>query len=93
MERHSSWSKSGVQVVPLLIVFQTPPAAVPTYIRRGWCSTTATAVIRPPITAGPIERAGKARSNSSETDTGSPAAARLAVNRQTLARTRQMHVS
>src|SRR5215831_5068400 len=51
-----SLSKTGSQVVPLLVVFQTPPEAVPTYTVSGLLSTTAKSSMRPPITAGPISR-------------------------------------
>ncbi len=42
--------------MPLLVVFQTPPAAVPTYqvdLSVGW---TAMSAIRPLVRAGPIDR-------------------------------------
>src|SRR5882672_3935091 len=52
----ASLSKTGVHVVPLLVVFQTPPAATPTNTTFGLLSTTAKSSIRPPITAGPISR-------------------------------------
>src|SRR5713226_3530103 len=51
-----SLSKIGSQVVPLFVVFQTPPAAVPTYTMFGLLSTTAKSSMRPPIVAGPISR-------------------------------------
>src|SRR6266481_7559818 len=51
-----SLSNTGVHVVPLLVVFQTPPAATPTNTMFGLLSTTAKSSIRPPITAGPISR-------------------------------------
>ena len=51
-----SLSKIGSQVVPLLVVFQTPPEAVPTYTMFGLLSTTAKSSMRPPIVAGPISR-------------------------------------
>src|SRR5690242_5595432 len=51
-----SLSKTGSQVVPLFVVFQTPPEAVPTYTIFGLLSTTAKSSMRPPITAGPISR-------------------------------------
>src|SRR5262249_29915851 len=46
----------GFQVVPALVVFQTPPEATATYqVARsfGW---TASAAMRPDVTAGPMER-------------------------------------
>src|SRR6516225_1867100 len=52
----ASLSKTGSQVVPLLVVFHTPPDAVPTYTIFGLLSTTAKSSMRPPITAGPISR-------------------------------------
>src|SRR5579859_779064 len=51
-----SLSNTGSQVVPLFVVFQTPPDAVPTYTMLGLLSTTAKSSMRPPITAGPISR-------------------------------------
>src|SRR5689334_16341744 len=51
-----SLSKTGSQVVPLFVVFQTPPEAVPTYTMFGLLSTTAKSSMRPPITAVPISR-------------------------------------
>src|SRR5437870_10599840 len=51
-----SLSNTGSQVVPLLVVFHTPPEAVPTYTIFGSLSTTAKSSMRPPITAGPISR-------------------------------------
>src|SRR5579859_486561 len=52
----ASLSNTGVQVVPLLVVFHTPPAATPTKTIFGLLSTTAKSSMRPPITAGPISR-------------------------------------
>src|SRR3954453_3748497 len=54
-------SKMEVQVVPLLVVFHTPPVARPMYIVLGSLSTTAMSSIRPPMFAGPIERQTKGR--------------------------------
>src|SRR5258708_4860922 len=51
-----SLSNIGSQVVPLFVVFHTPPEAVPTYTMFGLLSTTAKSSIRPPIVAGPISR-------------------------------------
>src|SRR5229473_6070593 len=51
-----SLSNIGSQVVPLFVVFHTPPAAVPTYTMFGLLSTTAKSSMRPPIVAGPISR-------------------------------------
>src|SRR5713226_9024375 len=51
-----SLSKIGSHVVPLFVVFQTPPDAVPTYTTFGLLSTTAKSSMRPPIVAGPISR-------------------------------------
>src|SRR5882724_12935376 len=51
-----SLSNIGSHVVPLLVVFQTPPEAVPTYTMFGLLSTTAKSSIRPPIVAGPSSR-------------------------------------
>src|SRR6202521_5818078 len=54
-----SLSNIGSHVVPLLVVFQTPPEAVPTYTMFGLLSTTAKSSMRPPIVAGPISRNSK----------------------------------
>src|SRR6266567_9635587 len=51
-----SLSKIGSHVVPLLVVFHTPPEAVPTYTMFGLLSNTAKSSMRPPIVAGPISR-------------------------------------
>src|SRR5256886_2742148 len=51
-----SLSNIGSHVVPLLVVFHTPPEAVPTYTMFGLLSTTAKSSMRPPMTAGPISR-------------------------------------
>src|SRR6266550_4540312 len=48
-----SLSNIGSHVVPLLVVFHTPPEAVPTYTMFGLLSTTAKSSMRPPIVAGP----------------------------------------
>src|SRR6266699_1140170 len=54
-----SLSNTDSQVVPLFVVFQTPPDAVPTYTMFGLLSTTAKSSMRPPIVAGPISRNSK----------------------------------
>src|SRR5258707_12871775 len=51
-----SLSNIGSQVVPLFVVFHTPPEAVPTYTMLGLLSTTAKSSMRPPIVAGPSSR-------------------------------------
>src|SRR5271165_7378058 len=51
-----SLSNTGSQVVPLLVVFHTPPDATPTNTMFGLLSTTAKSSMRPPITAGPSSR-------------------------------------
>src|SRR5262249_14922984 len=49
-------SKTGVQVVPALTVFQTPPEATAMkYLARSFGST-AKAITRPEVIAGPMER-------------------------------------
>src|SRR5580704_15883864 len=54
-----SLSNTGSHVVPLFVVFQTPPDAVPAYTMFGLLSTTPKSSMRPPITAGPISRNSK----------------------------------
>src|SRR5258708_13455362 len=56
MEMVAWLSNTGVQVVPLFVVFHKPPDAAATYIELGLPSTTAMALIRPPMFAGPIGR-------------------------------------
>src|ERR1051326_1574102 len=56
----ASFSKTAVQLVPLLVVFHNPPVALATYMIEGLLSTTATPVIRPPMFAGPMGRTGNA---------------------------------
>src|SRR6266481_1488951 len=51
-----SLSNIGSQVVPLFVVFHTPPEAVPPHKSFGLLSTTAKSSMRPPIVAGPISR-------------------------------------
>src|SRR6266852_6703742 len=51
-----SLSNIGSQLVPLFVVFHTPPEAVPTYTMLGLLSTTAKSSMRPPIVAGPSSR-------------------------------------
>src|SRR6185503_4434415 len=56
MEKEPSPSKTGVKLMPALVVFQTPPAALATYqifLSVGWTAMSAT---RPDVRAGPIER-------------------------------------
>src|SRR5215467_2786397 len=45
--------KSGVKLAPLLVVFHTPPCAVPTYQIAVFFSYTARSEMRPDIIAGP----------------------------------------
>ncbi len=62
-----SFSKTGSQVVPLFVVFHTPPEAAPTYTMFGLPSTTAKSSMRPPMTAGPSSRNSSALNLSIET--------------------------
>src|ERR1700720_4550273 len=55
----ASLSNTGVHVVPLLVVFHTPPAATPTKKMFGLLPPTAKSSMRPPITAGPISRSSR----------------------------------
>src|ERR1044071_10032514 len=53
-----SWSKTGLNVVPPLTDFHTPPDAAPTYsVSRLPSCTAATAAMRPLIAAEPMLRA------------------------------------
>src|SRR5260370_42394957 len=47
-----SLSNTGSHVVPLLVVFHTPPEAVPTYTMSGFLSTTPKSTMAPPMIAG-----------------------------------------
>jgi hypothetical protein len=49
-------SKTGVNVVPELVVFQTPPEAAATKYRLRSLGSTAKSTTRPEVKAGPIER-------------------------------------
>ena len=49
-------SKTGVQLTPLLFVFQTPPDAAPIQILFGFATSTSMEVTRPLIEAGPTLR-------------------------------------
>src|SRR5580692_2867602 len=68
-----SLSNTGSHVVPLFVVFHTPPDAVPTYTMFGLLSTTPKSSMRPPITAGPISRNSKFFSLSVTIDCDWPA--------------------
>lgn len=52
-------SKTGVQVVPELTVFHTPPEATPTKYFAGFFGSTAKPMTRPEVKAGPMERMRK----------------------------------
>src|SRR5829696_7064838 len=49
----------GVQVVPALVVFQTPPDATATYQVAGRVGSTAMSEIRPEVSAGPMGRSSR----------------------------------
>src|ERR1700730_5612422 len=51
-----SLSNTGSHVVPLFVVFHTPPEAVPTYTMFGLLSTTPESPTRPPSTAVPTSQ-------------------------------------
>ena len=61
--RREGTFETGVQAAPLLTVFQTPPEAAPMYSVVGRLSTTAIAVIRPLILAGPRGRGASTSRN------------------------------
>ena len=56
IEYEPSRSNTGVQVVPSLTVFQTPPEAEATKKCEGLFGSTAKPMTRPEVNAGPIER-------------------------------------
>src|ERR1700719_5017573 len=64
----ASLSNTGCHVVPLFVVFHTPPDATPTNTIFGLLSTTAKSSMRPPITAGPISRNSSALNLSIESE-------------------------
>src|SRR5215471_782469 len=58
MDCTASLSKTGLNVAPPLMDFQTPPLAAPTYtVRRPFSLTAAMAATRPLIVAEPMFRA------------------------------------
>ena len=64
-------SKMGSHVTPALVLFQSPPEAVPTKMTSGSLCGTAMAVTRPLIVPGPMWRTFSASTSAS---TGSSAA-------------------
>src|SRR5262245_56379912 len=56
VEKDPSPSKTGAKLIPALLVFQTPPAAVATYQIRLSTGCTATSATRPEVRAGPMAR-------------------------------------
>src|SRR5512135_38111 len=70
-------SKTGLNVVPPLTDFQTPPLAAPTYtVSRAPSCTAAIAAIRPLIAADPMLRAPNPEIISESTVTGAGCCAR-----------------
>src|SRR5581483_355671 len=59
IEYEPSRSNTGVHVVPLLTVFQTPPEALATKWCEGLFGSTANPITRPEVNAGPIDRKRK----------------------------------
>ncbi len=59
IEYEPSPSKTGVQVVPALVVFHTPPEAAATYQVLGRVGSTAMSTMRPPTVAGPMLRSSR----------------------------------
>ena len=59
IEYEPSFWKIGVNVVPALVVFQTPPDATPMYQVCLSSGCTATTLMRPDISAGPTARSLK----------------------------------
>src|SRR5476651_984282 len=56
IEYAPSPSNTGVNVVPALVVFQTPPEATATNQTRGSRGSTARSAMRPDVSAGPMPR-------------------------------------
>src|SRR5438093_1565813 len=65
-------SNTAVQLRPLVSVFHSPPVAVATYMVSGLLSTTAMLTTRPPLPAGPIERALSSLSSAASPTLPSP---------------------
>src|ERR1044071_5379457 len=59
IENEFSPSNSGVNVVPALVVFHTPPEAVAMYQTRPSRGSTATSTMRPDTSAGPMPRSSR----------------------------------
>src|SRR5688500_2813341 len=83
----------AVQVVPALVVFQTPPEPAATYQMPGAVGWTAISARRPPIRWGPTARNGSAAEALASGDSGGSAdlepaawAARGAARRMAMAR-------
>src|SRR5215216_1277335 len=60
----------GVQVVPALMVFQTPPESAATYQMPGAVGWTAMSAMRPLIRPGPMPRKGNAATALASGDSG-----------------------
>src|SRR5215203_603084 len=60
----------GIQVVPALVVFQTPPEPAATYQMPGAVGWTAMSAIRPLISPGPMLRKGNAAAALASGDSG-----------------------
>src|SRR5829696_3040989 len=60
----------GVQVVPALVVFQTPPEPAATYQIPGTVGWTAMSAMRPLIRPGPMLRKGNAAAALASGDSG-----------------------
>src|SRR5580704_5606105 len=78
----ASLSKTGSHVVPLLVLFQTPPEATPTNTMLGFDSTTAKSSMRPPITAGPSSRnLSPLNLSADDEEAGAPGVSGAAITR------------
>src|SRR5580704_19465528 len=76
----ASLSNIGSHVVPLLVLFQTPPEATPTNTTLGFDSTTVKSSMRPPITAGPSSRkVSPLNLSAGEEEAGAPGVSGAAV--------------
>src|SRR5207244_11316261 len=71
MDSTGSLSNTGLNVVPPLVDFQTPPLAAPTYtVSRPFSLTAAIAATRPLIAAEPMFRAPRPEMRSEERRVG-----------------------
>src|SRR5881392_3722292 len=95
MDSTGSLSNTGLNVVPPLVDFQTPPLAAPTYtVSRPFSLTAAIAATRPLIAAEPMFRAPRPEmvSESTLTSCASTGPAKIIVTRNTIVTTAKQRI-